>query len=80
MSPIEIAKAFNAPLLRNGDSNAEVKQLIEEWGDIEVIRSEQQEAGKHKYAVPQSQPPDSSLEIAPPGLVVVPQEGCKFRG
>jgi hypothetical protein len=88
MSPIEIAKAFNAPLLRNGDLNAEVKQLIEEWGDTEVrygavsnvIRSEQQEAGRHKYAVPQSQPPDSSLEIAPPGLVVVPQEGCKFRG
>ena len=33
MSPIEIAKAFNAPVLENKDSNATVDDLLEEIGD-----------------------------------------------
>jgi hypothetical protein len=32
MSPIELAKAFNAPLLQNADSNAPVKTLLEQVG------------------------------------------------
>jgi hypothetical protein len=32
MSPLEIAKAFNAPMLREGDSNATAKQLVSEVG------------------------------------------------
>jgi hypothetical protein len=32
MSPIETAKAFNAPLLRNSDSNAPAKALLKEVG------------------------------------------------
>lgn len=40
MSPVEIAKAFNAPLLRssngNGDSNAEATALVEEIGKRSV--------------------------------------------
>lgn len=36
MSPLEIAKAFNAPLLTNADSNAEVQVLVEELGPYSV--------------------------------------------
>jgi hypothetical protein len=32
MSPVEIAKAFNAPLLQGADSNAEIKSLINQTG------------------------------------------------
>jgi hypothetical protein len=32
MSPLETAKAFHAPILREGDSNASVKQLVAEVG------------------------------------------------
>jgi hypothetical protein len=36
MSPIETAKAFNAPLLKNEDSNAEADRLIENLGHMGV--------------------------------------------
>ncbi|KAF7507373.1 hypothetical protein GJ744_010690 [Endocarpon pusillum] len=36
MSPVETAKAFNAPLLRNADSNAEVEVLVKELGPYDV--------------------------------------------
>jgi hypothetical protein len=36
MSPIEMVKAFNAPLLRSGDINAEVDQLVKDLGSKNV--------------------------------------------
>lgn len=36
MSPLEVAKAFNAPLLAAQDSNAEVKELVEKIGSRTV--------------------------------------------
>ena len=32
MSPVELAKAFNAPLMRNADSNAPVRKLLKQVG------------------------------------------------
>jgi hypothetical protein len=78
MSPIEIAKAFNAPLLKNGDSNAEVKQLIEELGERGARYGAVSNAIGNKGQ--QFQTLEASLEITTPGQVVVPREGWKFRG
>jgi hypothetical protein len=36
MSPLEIAKAFNAPLLESADSNADVKSLMRVVGERSV--------------------------------------------
>lgn len=35
-SPLEIAKAFEAPLLANGNSNSSGSDLIREYGDVYV--------------------------------------------
>ena len=37
MSPLELAKAFDPAILRNKDSNAPVKQLIEEFGGKSAV-------------------------------------------
>jgi hypothetical protein len=40
LSPIEIAKAFDAPLLRDGGSNATVRQLVRQVGNVKVAYGE----------------------------------------
>lgn len=92
MSPIELAKAFNAPLLSNEDSNAEVEGLVSKVGDkavrYGVVTSgfERGDATKNYSRVTASGfDTDTSrqnmrLEIADEGVVGVPERGWKFSG
>jgi len=88
MNPIEIAKAFNAPLLRNEDPNQEVGQLIKEVGHRDVrygavspgdIMGEQ-EAGRGDGPRFRVQVPPRNLEMAEPGKVETPLDGETFEG
>ncbi|KAH8778373.1 hypothetical protein F5882DRAFT_501781 [Hyaloscypha sp. PMI_1271] len=87
MSPIETAKAFNAPLLRNEDSNAEADHLIDNLGHIGVrygviLTGAGNDGLLTKQGVSQSYADISGrrLEIAPPEYVVNPQKGWEFGG
>jgi hypothetical protein len=87
MSPIETAKAFNAPLLRNEDSNAEADHLINNLGHIGVrygviLTGAGNDGLLTKQGVSQSYADISGrrLEIAPPEYVVNPQKGWEFGG
>jgi len=84
MSPIETTKAFNAPLLRNEDSNAEADHLIENLGHIGVRYGViLTGAGNDGLLTKQGVSQDISgrrLEIAPPEYVVNPQKGWEFGG
>jgi hypothetical protein len=40
LSPIEIAKAFNAPLFEGFRSNSEAKKILKEAGGLEVVYGE----------------------------------------
>jgi hypothetical protein len=86
MSPIEIAKAFNAPLLRQLDSNAEASELCENVGEMGVRygvvstgsvngRSEGKE-GVHNVETELS---GRKLEIARSEYVTQPEKGMKFE-
>ncbi|KAE9378619.1 hypothetical protein N431DRAFT_450566 [Stipitochalara longipes BDJ] len=86
MSPIEIAKAFNAPLLKNNDSNADSSQLVKDLGDLGVrygaasIGSGTSDPKDTKQGISASQAELSGkrLEMAPPGEVMQPQKGWVF--
>lgn len=89
MSPIETAKAFNAPLLRNQDSNAEADRLIEDLGHLGVrygaiVSGTGNDGllGTAKHG-PLSSHVDLSgrrLEMAPPEYIEEPQKGWRFEG
>lgn len=76
LSPVEVAKAFNAPLLVEVDSNAEVKKIVEQIGVTRVrygavSSSSTRAGGKHDgyvqvHQVVQNQ---DRLEIADPSSV-----------
>ena len=90
MSPLEIAKAFNAPLLSHIDSNAEAEQLIHGLGEVEVrygvvstgIRQSESDGfvTKQNTAYAEINIAGSRLEIARSNLVVKPEEGWQFAG
>jgi hypothetical protein len=87
MSPIETAKAFNAPLLRNEDSNAEADHLIENLGHMGVrygviLTGDGNDGLLTKQGLSQSYADISErrLEIAPPEYVVNPQKRWEFGG
>ena len=88
MSPIETAKAFNAPLLRNHDSNADADQLVKNLGQISVrygaivFPSGNGELLETKQGASQSVGDLSGrrLEMAPPEYVLEPRKGWQFGG
>lgn len=78
MSPIETAKAFGAPDLRSGDSNADAHMILKEIGEREVrygaVMSEAK--GDTGYETPETM----RLLISEPGLVRSPKPGERFVG
>ena len=94
MSPLETAKAFNAPLLRNADSNAEVETLVKELG-LHNVRygavmngpaGEVSEAAMKEYSqvtttlLDANAPHQMRLEISNQALPQPPRKGWKFSG
>ena len=78
MSPIEMARAFGAPDLKNYDSNSTAKSLLEEVGGQKV-----------QYGVStvttgadasETQQPRSRLVMSRPDLVRSPKDGETFSG
>jgi hypothetical protein len=88
MSPIEIAKAFNAPISRQADSNAEAEQLIKGLGEIDVrygvvsTGTEIDDSDRFKQGVLYTETDISRrrLEIAPSQLVTKPEKGYVYAG
>jgi hypothetical protein len=70
LSPIEIAKAFNAPILRNSDSNSSVYTLLDEVGVREICYGFVQLTPDHP----------EKLMMGEPSLVSTPQNGTLFAG
>jgi hypothetical protein len=62
LSPIEIAKAFNAPLLEGFRSNSEVKKILQEAGGLEVVYGE--------VGMPGSEGEKKSLQMANPEFAI----------
>ena len=83
MSPIEIAKAFNAPISRQVDSNTEAEQLIQSLGELDVryglvsTRNGNDEP-KHGFLYAETDVSGRRLEIALPPLVTRPEKGYGF--
>jgi hypothetical protein len=70
LSPIEVAKAFNAPILSNYDSNASVHALLDEVGAREI-----------RYGSVQLTPGgQEKLLMSEPRWVATPEEGASFVG
>jgi len=65
LSPIEIAKAFNAPLLEGFRSNSEVKKILKEGGGLEVVYGE--------VVMPGSEGEKKSLQMANPEFAIRPR-------
>jgi hypothetical protein len=88
MSPVEIAKAFNAPLLRNEDSNAEAADLIKAIGHRRIryglVSADYADSIIGAEAIPMEEISLSftrrTLEMAPPDKVIEPQRGWTFAG
>lgn len=68
MSPVETAKAFGPPQLRNSDSNANINVLLKEVGDRPI-----------RYGVVASGA-EYHLEMKKPEVVRVPHSGERFSG
>lgn len=94
MSPLETAKAFNAPSLRNADSNAEVDTLVKELGShgvrygavISGSGGEVSEAAMKEFSqvtttlLDPNAPHQMRLEISNQALPQLPRKGWKFSG
>lgn len=96
MSPLEIAKAFNAPLLEGVDSNADVKSLMRVVGERSVkygavsIDAAVDTAGTYAVRKEDTQARmayvasddggQTRLEMADERLVQMPRRGWKFLG
>ncbi|ERF74689.1 hypothetical protein EPUS_00819 [Endocarpon pusillum Z07020] len=94
MSPLETAKAFNAPLLRDADSNAEVEVLVKELGpyDVrygavvcgpegEVSATAAKEFSQTTTTLLASDVPHQMrLELNNQALTQVPRKGWRFSG
>ena len=84
MSPLELAKAFNAPILSQGDSNAEASDLVKSIGD-RIVRY-----GAVAVSIPSDESDDANkpedpgamtsmrLEIADVATVYTPTQGATF--
>lgn len=88
LNPIETAKAFNAPLLRNEDSNADADHLIENLGYMGVrygviltdAGNDGLEITKQRASQSYADLSGRRLEMAPPEYVVEPRKGWEFGG
>ena len=91
MSPIEIAKAFNAPSLKNDDSNASATALVKELGDRSVrygsvLAGDDQDAShapKREGLITTTNlnnKHDLRLELADETVVQPPTKGSIFSG
>ena len=86
MSPIETAKAFNAPMLQNEDSNANSSALLREIGDRRVQYGAVARLDAQAFASDASgtsrldEVSLSTLEMAFPQSATAPQQGWKFGG
>ena len=88
MSPIELAKAFNGPLLRNEDSNADVRILVKRCGDhlvrYGVVNDGFVHASRaqgHFQTMGFGEARQSThLEVADEGVVREPVKGWRFWG
>ena len=94
MSPLETAKAFNAPLLENADSNADVKALMTvvgersvRYGAVSVDASgATYAAGKAgiqastAYIPSENGGEQTRLEMADERIMQMPRKGWKFTG
>jgi Protein of unknown function (DUF3176) len=94
MSPLETAKAFNAPLLENADSNADVKALMTvvggrsvRYGAVSVDASgATYAAGKAEIQASTAYIPSENggeqtrLEMADERIMQMPRKGWKFTG
>jgi hypothetical protein len=81
LSPIEIAKAFNAPSLANSDSNLAIKALLKEvgsreliYGAISAVQSTGYKGSSNETDVAEK------LVIGGPEGFREPREGMVFRG
>lgn len=70
MSPIETAKAFNAPMLANGDSNADADALLKEVGERAVRYGAVAATGSQL----------DRLELCEPHFIRKPHPGQTFVG
>ncbi|KAI9887435.1 MAG: hypothetical protein M1823_000772 [Watsoniomyces obsoletus] len=84
MSPVETAKAFNAPLLRSMDSNAEVQHLLKEVGSrparYGMISITDGKAITNDVALPYDHPLEQRLEMASQDYVRPPNTGGRYTG
>jgi hypothetical protein len=71
-SPIEIAKAFNAPLLAEFRSNSEMKKILKEAGGLEVVYGE--------VVMPGSAGEKKSLQMASPEFAIRPRAKFAYGG
>jgi hypothetical protein len=71
-SPIEIAKAFNAPLLAEFRSNSEMKKILKEAGGLDVVYGE--------VVMPGSEGGKKSLQMANPEFVIRPRAKFAYDG
>lgn len=83
LSPIETAKAFNAPLLCGHDSNGEAAALLKEVGNRPVKYGEVAILGKNilpkdVYVHPNDPNVMRRLEMASPGWVRLPQDRSRY--
>jgi hypothetical protein len=81
MSPLEIATAFNAPILRGAGSNADAKTLLDEVGDRPVKygavgTNETSGIVREQYGTDVL--PNTRLQMADPQFTRTPQEGWRF--
>ena len=74
MSPLETARAFAAPLLKEGDSNGNAKEMLKEHGAMLV------KYGAIASAAEYGRSTSMRLEVADPQSVRVPQKGTRFEG
>jgi hypothetical protein len=72
LSPIEIAKAFNAPLLEGFRSNREAKKILKEAGGLEVVYGE--------VVTPGSEGEKKSLQMANPEFAIKPRAKFTYDG
>jgi hypothetical protein len=81
MSPIEIATAFNAPMLRGAKSNADAKTLLNEVGGQPVkygAVGTNETIGTDGEAYGTDVLPNIRMQMADARFVHTPQEGWKF--
>lgn len=85
LSPVETAKAFNAPLLRGFDSNGDADALLKDVGDRTVRYGEVATLGgsavrRDTWLPPTDQQTIRRLQMASPEWVRSPQDHMRYSG